>query len=217
MPQISVVYDSSFRGQTAALAESVAAGARSVEGAEVHLFHVDQVDDNWDTLHASDAIIFGSPTYIGSVSGKFKLFAEKLAGEIWLKRMWQNKLAAGFTCSAGRSGDKLNCLMQMVIFASQIGMVWVPLNILGGNYSTAGSEEDLNRMAGYLGVMAQANIDEPADKSPPPSDHETALIHGRHVAQLAAQYVAGREALPFQEEAPFLGQGTPMGIAELMS
>ncbi len=217
MPKISIVYDSSFRGQTAVLAESVVAGAESVDGAEVHLFHVDQVDDNWDTLHAADAIIFGSPTYIGSVSGQFKLFAEKLAGEVWLKQMWKNKLAAGFTVSAGRSGDKLNCLMQMVIFAGQMGMVWVPLTILGGNYSSEGSEEDLNRMAGYLGVMAQANIDEPADKSPPPADLETALIHGRHVAQLAAQYVAGRAALPFQEEAPFLGQGTPMGIREMMS
>lgn len=217
MPRVSIVYDSSFRGQTAVLAESIAAGARSVEDAEVHLFHVEDVDDNWDTLHLSDAIIFGSPTYLGSVSGNFKLFAEKLAGEVWLKRMWKNKFAAGFTCSAGRSGDKLNCLMQMIIFASQMGMIWVPQHILGGNYSTKGSEEDLNRMAGYLGVMAQANIDEPADISPPPSDHETARIHGRHVAQVTAQYIAGREAKPFQEEAPFAGKGKPLGIREMMS
>lgn len=217
MVSVSIVYDSSFKGQTAVLAESVAKGARSVEGTEVHLFHVDDVDGNWTTLHESDAIIFGSPTYMGSVSGQFKLFAEKLAGEVWLKRMWKNKFAAGFTCSAGRSGDKLNCLMQFVIFASQMGMIWVPQHILGGNYSTQGSEDDLNRMAGYLGVMAQANIDEPADKAPPASDHETAEIHGRHVAQVTAQYVAGREALPYQEEAAFTGgEGKPLGMRDLM-
>jgi len=81
MVKISIVYDSNFKGQTAALAECVAEGARTVEGAEVHVLHVDDVDDNWSTLHTSDALIFRSPTYIGSVSGKLKLFAEKLAGE----------------------------------------------------------------------------------------------------------------------------------------
>jgi len=219
MVKVSIVYDSSFKGQTAALAETVAEGARSVEGADVHVIHVDQVSDHWPTLHTSDAIIFGSPTYIGSVSGKFKLFIEQLAGEVWLKRMWKNKLAAGFTISAGRSGDKLNCLTQMVIFASQMAMIWVPQHVLGGNYSTAGSEEDLNRMAGYLGVMAQANIDEPAEVSPPESDRETARQHGRHVTQVAAQFVEGQRALPFQEETPYdaKGEGRPLGLAELPS
>jgi len=133
--------------------------------------------------------------------------------------MWKNKLAAGFTISAGRSGDKLNCLTQMVIFASQMAMIWVPQHVLGGNYSTAGSEEDLNRMAGYLGVMAQANIDEPAEVSPPESDRETARQHGRHVTQVAAQFVEGQRALPFQEETPYdaKGEGRPLGLAELPS
>ena len=217
MIKVSIVYDSSFKGQTKVLADCVAEGARSVEGAEVNMIHVDEVADCWNDLHTSHAIIFGSPTYIGSVSGKFKLFIEQLAGEVWLKRMWKNKFAAGFTVSAGRSGDKLNCLNQMVIFASQMAMIWVPQHVLGGNYSTAGSEEDLNRMAGYLGVMAQANIDEPAERSPPQSDRETAHQHGRHVTQVAAQFVAGEAALPFQEEGLFdaTGQGRPLGLAEL--
>lgn len=217
MVKVSIVYDSSFKGQTAVLAECVAEGARSVEGAEVILIHVDQVEKHWPDLHTSDAIVFGSPTYIGSVSGKFKIFIEQLAGEVWLKRMWKNKFAAGFTISAGRSGDKMNCLTQMIVFASQMAMIWVPQHILGGNYSTAGSEDDLNRMAGYLGVMAQANIDEAADVSPPESDRETARQHGRHVTQVAAQFIAGQEVLPFQEETPFdaEGEGRPLGLSEL--
>jgi len=213
--KVTIVYDSSFKGQTKVLADAVARGAESVDGTEVVLIHVDDVEENWDHLHSADAIIFGSPTYIGSVSANFKAFIEKLAGDVWLKRMWKNKLAAGFTVSAGRSGDKLNCLNQMVIFAAQMAMIWVPQVELGGNYSTQGSEDDLNRMAGYLGVMAQANIDEPADVSPPESDRRTAEIHGRHVAQIAAQLKAGQAALPFQEEAPFEGSGRPAGLKEL--
>ncbi|MEL7027711.1 MAG: flavodoxin family protein [Pseudomonadota bacterium] len=84
-PKIAIVYDSAYKGQTKVLADAVAAGARSVAGAEVHLLHVDEVDDHWDRLHTADAIIFGSPTYMGSVSANFKAFVEKLAGEVWLK------------------------------------------------------------------------------------------------------------------------------------
>ena len=106
-----------------------------------------------------------------------------------------NKVAGGFTVSAGRSGDKLSCLQQLVIFASQMGMLWVPVRITGGNYSTEGSEDDLNRMAGYLGVMAQANIDEPPELAPPPSDIRTAELHGNHIANVARQFAHGRAAL----------------------
>jgi len=216
---ISIVYDSSFKGQTAVLARCISEGIESVDDVESRLIHVDDVADNWEVLHSSQAIIFGSPTYIGSVSGKFKLFIEQLAGEVWLKRMWKNKIAAGFTVSAGRSGDKLNCLTQMVIFACQMAMIWVPQQVIGGNYSTAGSEEDLNRMGGYLGLMAQANIDESAESSPPESDRETARMHGRHVAQVTVQFSAGQLSVPFQEEAPFdtEGQGRPLTLAELSS
>ena len=217
MVKVSIVYDSSFKGTTAVLAECVADGARSVEGADVHVIHVDDVEERWNDLHTADAIIFGSPTYIGSVSGKFKLFVEKLAGEVWLKRMWKNKLAAGFTVSAGQSGDKMNCLTQMIVFASQMAMIWVPQHMLGGKYSTKGSDKDVNRLAGYLGVMAQANIDESTEVAPPESDRETAREHGRHVAQVAAQFVAGQTALPFQEETKYDpgNEGRPLGLAEL--
>ena len=98
-----------------------------------------------------------------------------------------------------------------------MAMIWVPQQVIGGNYSTAGSEDDLNRMGGYLGLMAQANIDESADVSPPESDRETARMHGRHVAQVTAQFTAGQLSVPFQEEAPFdsKGQGRPLTLAEL--
>ena len=81
MVNVSIVYDSSFKLQTAALAESVAKGARSVDGTDIHLFHVNDVDENWTTLHESDAIIFGSPTYMGSVSGQFKIPGGHGAGQ----------------------------------------------------------------------------------------------------------------------------------------
>lgn len=191
--RVAVVYHSAFQGSTARLAERIAKGAASVEGVSVDTVAVEQIDEAWAKLHAADAMIFGSPTYVGSMAARFKQFVEQCAGEIWLERLWLNKLASGFTVSAGRSGDKLNCLQDMVIFAAQMGMIWVPMRIVGGNYSSYGSEADLNRMAGYLGVMAQANIDEGPEQTPPESDLATAELHGHHVATIARQISAGRE------------------------
>ena len=101
---IAIAYYSQFKGATTALAEAIARGARSVPDTTVDILHVDQVDEHWPTLHAADAIIFGTPTYIGSAAAGFKVFMERLAGQAWLERLWMNKVAAGFTVSAGRSG-----------------------------------------------------------------------------------------------------------------
>jgi NAD(P)H dehydrogenase (quinone) len=218
--KIAIVYFSNFKGNTENLAKAVQRGAESVPDTEVTLIHTDSVDEHWATLHAADAIIFGSPTYIGSVAAKFKEFIEKLAGEVWLQRLWVNKVAGGFTVSAGRSGDKLACLQQLVTFASQMGMLWVPMRITGGNYSSQGSEADLNRMAGYLGVMAQANIDEPAELAPPASDIATAELHGNHIANVARQFSHGRKALvadydEYAHQAPG-SASKPLSLPELL-
>ncbi|MCX2980611.1 flavodoxin family protein [Halieaceae bacterium IMCC14734] len=220
MTKIAIVYFSNFKGNTETLAKAVQRGAEAVPGTEVTLIHTDAVDEHWLTLHAADAIIFGSPTYIGSVAAKFKEFIEKLAGEVWLQRLWVNKIAGGFTVSAGRGGDKLACLQQLAIFAAQMGMIWVPMRITGGNYSTQGSEADLNRMAGYLGVMAQANIDEPPELAPPPSDIQTAELHGNHIAHVARQFAHGRKALAadydtYADQAPG-SASAPLSLPELL-
>jgi NAD(P)H dehydrogenase (quinone) len=195
MTRITVLYYSNFRGQTEKLAKAIQRGAQRVPDTDVVLLRVEDADQHWQLLQDSDAIIFGSPTYIGSVAARFKQFIELLSGDVWLNRKWVNKIAAGFTVSAGRSGDKLNCLQQMVIFASQMGMIWVPVRLLGGNYSSQGSEEDLNRMAGYIGVMAQANIDEPVEIAPPEADIRTAEDHGEHVALVTRTFVLGQAAV----------------------
>ena len=192
---VTVVYHSEFRGATRSLAEAFERGARAVDGADVALVRCEDVDDHWGRLHASHAIVFASPTYVGSVSAVFKAFIERLAGDVFLGRLWTNKVGAGLTVSSGRSGDKLNALMDMVIFAGQMGMIWVSVPVTGGHYSSAGSEEDLNRLGGYLGVMAQANIDEPAELAPPPTDLRTAELHGRHVTTVARALAVGASAV----------------------
>ncbi len=179
MKRVEIVYHSGY-GHTAALAEAVAAGARRVEGVRVGIQSVEAVD--WDALDAADAIIFGSPTYMGSVSAPFKVFMDETSHR-WFERKWRNKLAAGFTNSGSWSGDKLNTLVQMVVFAAQHGMIWVGLDVLPGYNSAEGTPQDLNRIGSYLGVMAQSNVDEGPETAPPQADRDTAALLGERVAR----------------------------------
>jgi len=192
MIQIAVVYHSGY-GHTAKQAEAVRAGAASVPGASVTLVPVEKIEQHWGGLEAADAIVFGSPTYMGSVSAPFKAFMDA-SSKTWGEQKWKDKLAAGFTNSASQNGDKLNTLIQLAVFAAQHGMHWISLGLLPGNNSSKGSAEDLNRLGGYLGAMAQSNADVGADVAPPAADLRTAGELGRRVAETAAVLARGRQA-----------------------
>lgn len=192
MIQVAVVYHSGY-GHTAKQAEAVRAGAASVPGASVTLVPVEKIEQHWGGLEAADAIVFGSPTYMGGVSAPFKSFMDASSGT-WAGQKWKGKLAAGFTNSASQSGDKLNTLIQLAVFAAQHGMHWISLGLLPGNNSSKGSTEDLNRLGGYLGAMAQSNADVGADVAPPAADLRTAAELGRRVAETTAIFARGRQA-----------------------
>ena len=182
MVRLAIVYHSGY-GHTARQATSVHDGAASVPGVTAHLIPVSEVDRHWEDLAAADAIVFGAPTYMGSLSAAFKEFMEK-SSKVWAAQGWKDKLAAGFTNSASHSGDKLNSLVELVIFASQHGMLWVSLGLLPGNNTSKGSADDLNRLGSYTGAMAQSNADQGADAMRG-SDLGTAAHLGRRVAELA--------------------------------
>jgi NAD(P)H dehydrogenase (quinone) len=181
---ISIIYDSGW-GHTAKQAQSVAEGARRVAGSEVRLISVSEGSMPWDVLEASDAIVFGSPTYNGSPSARFKQFCEDSTRVAWNELKWRNKVAAGFTNSGAQNGDKLHSLVSMALFAAQHGMLWVGLDLKPGNDSSLGSMRDLNRLGSWLGAMAQSNGDQGPDDAPFTSDLETAAYLGQRVAETA--------------------------------
>ena len=73
MTKSVVIYHSGY-GHTQRIAQSVA------EGANAQLIAIDAdgniTESDWAALDAADAILMGSPTYMGSVSWQFKKFAE---------------------------------------------------------------------------------------------------------------------------------------------
>ena len=183
MSKIAIVYHSGY-GHTARQAQAVQEGALSVPGTEATLYSVTELsDEHWAALSVADAIIFGAPTYMGSVSAPFKTFMDT-SSKVWASQGWKDKLAAGFTVSASQSGDKLNTLIQLMIYANQHSMIWVGLGMMPGNNNSAGSVQDLNRLGSFSGAMAQANADQGADAMLE-SDLRTAAQLGVRVAQLA--------------------------------
>ena len=190
---ISVVYTSGF-GHTARLADAVRAGAASGDGAVVHLLDAERLtEDDWTTLDESDAMIWGSPTYMGDVSATFRAFAEATSAR-WMEGRWRDKLAAGFTNSSCKSGDKLHALNSLVLLAAQHGMVWVSLGLAPGWNHSGGTDSDLNRLGFWLGAAAQCNADEGPDQVPA-ADLATAHHLGRRVASFCELKVAGDLAL----------------------
>ncbi len=192
--RIAVVYHSAH-GHTGRQAEAVKSGVEQVEGAEALLLSIDEAQARWDDLAAADGIVFGAPTYMAGASAAFKAFQEATSRVVMARGFaWKDKFAAGFTNSGSRSGDKLATLIQIALFAAQHGMHWVNLGLPPANNSTAGSEEDLNRLGFWLGAGAQSNVDQGPDLAPPESDLATARHLGRRVAEATLQFARGRAA-----------------------
>lgn len=149
---ISIVYHSA-QGHTKQIAEILAEKLQS-EYSLVHLINVVEVKDRFTLLHQSDTIIFGCPTYFGNISSGFKQFME-LTGKFWYNQPWKNKLATGFTVSSTKSGDKLNTLVSLALFAAQHSMLWVSLGIMP-RFCTNEQTDGQNRLGSYLGMMVQS-------------------------------------------------------------
>lgn len=188
-PRVAVAYHSGF-GHTATLAAAVAAGARDT-GAAVVMIAVDAItDDGWQELDESDAVVFGCPTYMGNVSAGFQAFAEK-TGRRCINGTWQNKIAAGFTNSGAKSGDKLQTLMSLAVFAAQHHMLWVSLGLPPGWNSSTGSDQDLNRLGFWLGAAAATDVDA-GPEHVHSADVATCRHLGARVSAVCRQLIAGR-------------------------
>ncbi len=184
MTNISVVYHSGS-GHTKKMAEAVCAGVESEEGVEAHLLRIvgeDITDGRWKNdeimavLDKSAAIIFGSPTYMGCISGQMKSFLDATTKQYY-SRAWLDKVASGFTVSSGPSGDKLHALTTMATCAMQLGMIWV------GQDQTPFNDNGINRLSFYFGAAGQAT-QEPPEEAPNAEDKETGRLLGARVGRI---------------------------------
>ena len=178
MSKLIVIYHTTY-GHTKLQAEAVQRGAASVDGMEAEIMTAEEAIEKIDELDKADAIIFGTPTYMGNISADIKKFMEASVKK-WFGAAWKDKIAGGFTNSSSFSGDKLNTLQGLVVFAMQHGMIWVgtgmfpSANNMDAMNSVEGpGPETHNRLGSFIGPMAASFQVNPPD-APPKGDIETA-------------------------------------------
>lgn len=181
MSKTVVVYHSGY-GHTQRVAQHVA------DGAEAELVAIDAEgnlpEGAWEKLDAADAIIFGTPTYMGGPSWQFKKFADA-SSKNWYARAWQDKVFGGFTNSASPVGDKGAAMIQLQTLASQHGGLWVSLGMLPAN-TKAATHNDSNHLGGSVGLLVRSPSDASVEEIPQ-GDLDTAKAYGQRVARIAAR------------------------------
>jgi NAD(P)H dehydrogenase (quinone) len=117
MVRVLVVYDSRT-GNTEKMALAVAEGANQVKGAQVAVQNVDKT--KMQDLLDADAIIMGSPTYYGNMSGKLKSFIDqsnKIHGKL------RGKVGGAFTSSGGTACGAETTLLSILKAMLVHGMI----------------------------------------------------------------------------------------------
>ena len=189
---VAVVYHT-VTGNTHKLAEAIASGIETVSGVDARLLpimgaHIHEGRyTNIEVMNAittASAVVFGSPTFMGSVSAQFKSFADATS-DIWEKNEWSGKVAAGFTIGSNLSGDQLHTIQYMSILASQHGMLWTSIN-----RPNSPEHKDINRLGAQSGLIAHSE-----DTVVSEMDLQTARYLGARVARFSQAIYASSEKI----------------------
>jgi NAD(P)H dehydrogenase (quinone) len=192
MTTVAVVYHSGY-GHTHVVAEAVAEGVRRA-GAEAKLLRIENAAQDFagmlEEAGKADAIIFGTPVYMGDVSAPLKAFFEA-SSKVWMAQGWAGKVAAGFANGLTPGGNKDNALGSIFVLAMQHSMIWVGTGLMPGNMeaNAKAAPEALNRLSYSIGVGTQSDNAGP-DVTPTSGDKDTARHLGERVAKVAAKLAA---------------------------
>ena len=181
MTKVAVVFHSGY-GHTVKQAEALAKGANGA------LISIDAegnlTDAQWEILNSADAIVFGSPTYMGTVSWQFKKFADASSKQ-WFSQLWKDKVFGGFTNSATMNGDKHSTLHYLFTLAMLHSGVGVGTGLMPSN-TKAAKRDDVNYVGSSAGAMMQTPSDASAEEVNA-GDLETARLYGDRIAKIAKQ------------------------------
>ena len=196
MAKILVLYHSMY-GHIESMAEAVESGAKSVSGSDVTIKRVPETmpKDAFENaggktmqeaeiaepaeLPEYDAIIFGTPTRFGNMSGQMRNFLDRTGG-LWAQGALAGKIASVFTSTGTGGGDETTITSTWTTLAHH-GMVIVPLGY------THGGVADISEVGG--GTPYGASTIAGPDGSRQPTEKELAIakFQGEQVAKLAAK------------------------------
>jgi NAD(P)H dehydrogenase (quinone) len=197
MAKVLVLYHS-FYGHIEAMAQAVAAGAREVKGAEVVLKRVPEtVPDELfkksggkadqaapiaqpGELSSYDAIIFGTGTRFGNMTGQMRTFLDQTGG-LWASGALVGKVGSVFASSATQHGGQESTILSFHTTLLHHGLV-----IVGLPYAEQ-RQMGLDEIKGGSPYGASTITGGKGERWPSEQELAMARYQGRHVTQIAAK------------------------------
>lgn len=195
MPKVLVLYHSTY-GHLETMAEAVAEGARSVEGAVVDIKRVaETVPDELakssgykldqtapiakvEDLADYDAIIVGAGTRFGTVASQMRNFWDQ-SGGLWFQGKLVGKVGGVFTATATQHGGQETTLIGMIQTLMHHGIL-----VAGLPYSFQGQMRNDEITGGSpYGATTITNGD--GSRMPSENELDGARFQGRHIAEVA--------------------------------
>ena len=202
MPKILVLYHSVY-GHIETMAQAVGEGAREVAGATVTVKRVPETmsaeslrqmggksDQNTaiatpDELADYDAILFGTPTRFGNMSGQMRIFLDQ-TGALWTKGALIGKLGSVFTSTGTQHGGQESTILSFHTTLLHHGMV-----VVGLPYSEQ-RQTGIDEIKGGSPYGASTIAGSQGERQPSEQERAMARFQGRHVASLAARLAVAR-------------------------
>lgn len=197
MAKVLVLYHS-FYGHVEAMAQAVAEGAREVQGARVDVKRVPETvaSDVFaksggkanqkaeiakpDDLSNYDAIIVGTPTRFGNMTGQMRTFWDQTGG-LWASGALVGKVGSVFTSSATQHGGQ-----ESTILTTQVTLLHHGFVIVGLPYSEQ-RQMGLDEIKGGSPYGASTIAGSKGERMPSEQELGMARFQGRHVAQIATK------------------------------
>lgn len=199
MTKLLVLYHSMY-GHIETMANAVAEGARGVAGVEVTVKRVPETMDaevfkaaGGKTDQAAavatpaeladyDAIIIGTPTRFGNMTGQMRNFFDQTGG-LWAKGALAGKVASVFTSTGTGGGDETTITSTWNTLAHH-GMIIVPIG-----YTTP-ELFDISQVSAGSPYGAATIAGGDGSRQPDQRELTIARHQGKHVAQIAAKLKA---------------------------
>ncbi|MGV9010637.1 NAD(P)H:quinone oxidoreductase [Brevundimonas sp.] len=199
MPKVLVLYHSTY-GHLETMAEAVAEGARSVEGATVDIKRVaETVPDELarasgykmdqeapiatvDDLGNYDGVIVGAGTRFGTASAQMRNFWDQSGGS-WQKGQLVGKVGSAFTSTATQHGGQETTLIGLIQTLLHHGMV-----VAGLPYAWPGQSR-IDEMTGGSPYGATTITGGDGSRQPSENELEGARWQGRYAAETAKKLI----------------------------
>jgi len=200
MPRILVLYHSTY-GHVEAMAEAVAEGARSVDGATVDIRRVPELVPEElarksgykldqaapiaivDELGDYDAVIVGAGTRYGTAASQMRNFLDQTGG-LWMKGGLVGKVGSAFTSTATQHGGQETTLIGLIQTLLHHGMI-----VAGLPYAWAGQQR-MDEITGGSPYGATTITGGDGSRMPSENELEGARWQGRYVAETALKLTA---------------------------